>query len=189
MKEQEMSKTAEAEGSKYAERVYEDGRVYVRAIRSGTYSLRDELNQQRSAPRVYKGSESPWKNGPQKWNKSLLKPKMGLMQTIQASLEELAPGGRSQNHGHQNPALLYVLNGRGYDINDGERVDWKAGDVVLVPPGTVHQHFNASDTEPARVLVIKTKPIYNFSGLNFQEFLEKAPEEAVPGWEDFEPQD
>jgi uncharacterized RmlC-like cupin family protein len=72
-------------------------------------------------------------------------------------------------------------------VHDGGRVDWKAGDMLIVPPGTVHQHFNASDEKPARVLVIKSKPIYNFANLNYQEFVEKAPEEALPGWEDFEP--
>jgi hypothetical protein len=51
----------------------------------------------------------------------------------------------------------------------------------------VHQHFNASDETPARVLVIKSKPLYNFAGLNFQEFVELAPKDALPGWESFHP--
>lgn len=189
MLEREAEKTLEAEQHAYYERVYDEERVFVRAIKSGKYSLREERARQVNSPRVYKSSDEKWKNGPQKWNKTLLKPGMGLMQTLQASFEELAPGGKSQNHGHQNSAMLYVLNGRGYEINDGERVDWKAGDLVIVPPGTVHQHFNASDTEPARVLIIKTKPLYNFANLNFQEFVEGAPKEALPGWEDFHPED
>jgi gentisate 1,2-dioxygenase len=82
---------------------------------------------------------------------------------------------------------MYVLNGVGYDIHDGERTDWEAGDCLIVPPGVVHQHFNASDELPARVLVFKSKPLYNFAGLNFQEFVELAPKEALPGWEDFDP--
>ncbi|HKD98485.1 MAG TPA: cupin domain-containing protein [Micromonosporaceae bacterium] len=187
MLESEQVRTAEAELTTKVEREYEGGRVFVRAIRSGKYSLTEERRRQREAPRVYKSSEAPWKNGPVKWNKGLLSPGMGLMQTLQAAFEELAPGGKSQKHGHQNSALMYVLNGVGYDIHGGERTDWRAGDVLIVPPGVVHQHFNASDTEPARVLVIKTKPLYNFAGLNFQEFVELAPKEALPGWEDFHP--
>ena len=187
MLEQEKEQTAEAELTMHVEREYEGGRVFVRAIKSGKYSLREERQRQLDSPRVYKPSEQKWKNGPQKWNKTLLKPGMGLMQTIQASMEELAPGGRSQKHGHQNPALMYVLNGVGYDVHDGEQIDWKAGDLLIVPPGTVHQHFNASDDGPARMLVIKSKPIYNFANLNYQEFVEKAPDTAAPGWEDFHP--
>ena len=187
MREQEKERVAEAELTTHVEREYEGGRVFVRAIKSGKYSLREERQRQLDSPRVYKPSETEWKNGPQKWNKTLLKPGMGLMQTIQASMEELAPGGRSQKHGHQNPALMYVLNGVGYDVHDGEQIGWKAGDLLIVPPGTVHQHFNASDDAPARMLVIKSKPIYNFANLNYQEFVEKAPDTAAPGWEDFHP--
>lgn len=187
MIEQERVEPAEAELSTHVEREYEGGRVFVRAIKSGKYSLREERQRQLESPRVYKPAETKWKNGPVKWNKTLLKPGMGLMQTLQASMEELAPGGRSQKHGHQNPALMYVLNGIGYDVHDTERVDWKAGDLLIVPPGTVHQHFNASDAKPARMLVVKSKPIYNFANLNYQEFVEKAPDTADPGWEDFQP--
>lgn len=187
MIESEQTRTAEAELSAKVEREYEGGRVFVRAIRSGKYSLLEERTRQRSAPRVYKTSESKWKSGPVKWNKTLLAPGMGLMQTMQSAFEELAPGGKSQKHGHQNGALMYVLNGVGYDIHDGERTDWRAGDCLIVPPGVVHQHFNASDDEPARVLVIKSKPLYNFAGLNFQEFVELAPKTAAPGWEEFHP--
>lgn len=189
MLEEEQVRYTEAETTAKVERYYDGGRVFVRGIKSGKYSLLEERKRQREAPRVYKTSESPWKSGPVKWNKTLLAPGMGLMQTMQSAFEELAPGGRSQKHGHQNGALMYVLNGVGYDIHDGERTDWKAGDTLIVPPGVVHQHFNASDTEPARVLVIKSKPLFNFASLNFQEFVEHAPKEANPGWEDYHPDD
>lgn len=187
MLESEKTRTAEAELTARVEREYPGGRVFVRAIKSGKYSLLEERRRQRESPRVYKTSESPWRSGPVKWNKTLLNPGMGLMQTLQAAFEELAPGGKSQKHGHQNSALMYVLNGVGYDVHDDERTDWRAGDCLIVPPGAVHQHFNASTERPARVLVIKSKPLYNFAGLNFQEFVEQAPKEAQPGWEDFHP--
>jgi quercetin dioxygenase-like cupin family protein len=188
MLESEQERSLEAETTAKVERNYEGGRVFVRAIKSGKYSLLEERRRQRESPRVYKTSESPWKNGPVKWNKTLLNPGMGLMQTMQSAFEELAPGGKSQKHGHQNGALMYVLNGVGYDVHDGERTDWKAGDCLIVPPGVVHQHFNASTEHPARIIVIKSKPLYNFAGLNFQEFVELAPKEAIPGWEEFHPE-
>ncbi|HKY50360.1 MAG TPA: cupin domain-containing protein [Candidatus Limnocylindria bacterium] len=58
---------------------------------------------------------------------------------------EEAPHSGSHKHTHTE-AMLYVLEGRGYSIVDGERYDWEAGDAVHVPPRmTTHEHFNDSD--------------------------------------------
>ena len=165
------------------ERYYEDGRVFVREIESGGYSLREEMARQRNGNRVFKASESSWHGGPQKWNRDLVNPASGLLQTLQSSFELLGPGGKSQNHGHQNTALLYVVEGRGYDTSDGVRIDWEEGDVGIVPGGTVHQHFNADPEHPAKILIIKGKPLYMFAHLMFQGFVEKAPNTPVPGFE------
>jgi mannose-6-phosphate isomerase-like protein (cupin superfamily) len=51
----------------------------------------------------------------------------------------------SGKHRHQGGLVIYVIEGEGYSVVDGERVDWKAGDLLLLPirPGGVeHQHFN-----------------------------------------------
>ncbi len=89
-------------------------------------------------------------------------------QTLHIHLEEYAPGGTTQKHGHVNEAAFYILDGAGYEIHDGMRYDWKAGDVAIVHNNCVHQHFNASEREPARALVIKTKPMYLFMNMLFQ---------------------
>ena len=58
---------------------------------------------------------------------------------------EEAPHSGSHKHAHTE-AMLYVLEGRGYSMIDGKRVDWEEGDAVHVPPRmTVHEHFNDSD--------------------------------------------
>jgi hypothetical protein len=44
----------------------------------------------------------------------------------------------------------------------------------------VHQHFNASATEPARALVIKTKPMFMFMGLYFQHNVIPRPQRTRP---------
>ena len=57
---------------------------------------------------------------------------------------EEAPHSGSHKHAHTE-AMLYVLEGRGYSMIDGERIDWEAGDAVHVPPRmTVHEHLNDS---------------------------------------------
>jgi quercetin dioxygenase-like cupin family protein len=169
------------------EHKWDEERCYVRGVGSNAYNLKQEMDRMRSMPRVIKGANLPWRSGPQVWHKNMMNPGHGLIQSLHCSQEELAPGGRSQKHGHQNPALLYVLEGEGYDIHDGKRYDWSAGDLVLVTPGCVHQHFNALKDRPARVLIMKAKPLHIFLGLAYQGFVEKAPKEAMPGWENFKP--
>jgi len=171
------------------QQIYDEERVYVRSVGSQAYNLTRELERLRSMPRVIKAADREWRSGPQVFHKNMMNPGHGLLQSLHCSIEELAPGGRSQNHGHQNSALLYVLEGDGYDIHDGVKHEWHAGDLVVVTPGCVHQHFNARKDRPARVLIIKGKPLFLFMGLWFQGFVEKAPKTPVPGWENFRPID
>src|SRR5262249_35355955 len=56
-------------------------------------------------------------------------------------------------HRHQGGLVIFIIEGEGYSIVDGERHDWEAGDLLLLPvkPGGVeHQHFNKEDAHPAK---------------------------------------
>lgn len=58
----------------------------------------------------------------------------------------------SGKHRHQGGLVIYVLDGKGYSVVDGERCDWEKGDLVLLPlreKGVEHQHFNADPQKPA----------------------------------------
>ena len=35
-----------------------------------------------------------------------------------------------------------MIQGRGYDLHEGTRHSWEAGDLICVPPLIVHQHVN-----------------------------------------------
>ena len=159
-------------------------RVFVRGIQ-GAYSLKDELARLRAQPRVRKGSQIKFNDGPQAFSRHYVEPKDGITQTFHIHLEEYGPGGHSQKHGHVNEAAFYILDGEGYEIHDGIRYDWKAGDVAIVHNNCVHQHFNASNTKPARALVIKTKPMYMFMNMLFQHQVEPRPTAPAPGGEGF----
>lgn len=160
-------------------------RTFVRAI-AGPYNLKDELTRLRSMPRVRKGSEIKMTDGPQAYSRHYVEPKDGITQTFHLHLEEYAPGGKSQKHGHVNEAAFYILDGEGYEIHDGIRYDWSAGDIAIVHNNCVHQHFNASSTKPARALVIKTKPMYLFMNMLFQYEVERRSDDPAPGGEGFE---
>lgn len=161
-------------------------RIFVRDI-AGEYSLKDELKRLRSLPRVVKGAELEFMDGPQSFSKHYVEPVDGMTQTLHIHLEEYAPGGINQKHGHVNEALFYILDGIGYEIHDGIRYDWEAGDCAIVHNNCVHQHHNRSKTKPCRMLVIKTKPMYLFMNMLFQKQVVKRPTEPSPEGAGFVP--
>jgi hypothetical protein len=59
----------------------------------------------------------------------------------------------SGKHRHQGGLVIYVIEGKGYSIVDGERKDWESGDLLLLPlkrGGVEHQHFNTEADKPCR---------------------------------------
>src|SRR3984885_3653474 len=59
---------------------------------------------------------------------------------------------KSGKHRHQGGLVIYVIDGTGYSVVDGERIDWEKGDLLLLPlkPDRVeHQHFNLNPEKPA----------------------------------------
>ncbi len=163
-------------------------RMFVRGV-EGDYGLKHELARLRSQPRVIRGRELTFNDGPQTFSRHYIEPVDGVTQTLHIHLEEYAPGGHNQKHGHVNEAAFYILDGHGYEIHDGIRYDWKAGDVVVVHNNCVHQHFNASDSKPARAIVLKTKPMFMFMNMLFQKTVEPRPTTPVPGQEHFTARD
>src|SRR3989454_12391465 len=139
-------------------------RVFVRGIQ-GQYSLKDELARLRSLPRVIKGKDLTFNDGPQSFSKHFVEPVDGLGQTLHVHLEEYAPGGRTQKHGHVNEAAFYILDGKGYEVHDGVRYDWRGGGVASLANHRVHQHFKASPDKPARGPGNKTQTMYTFMNM------------------------
>ena len=160
-------------------------RTFVRAL-EGTYGeLQEELYNQ---PRVYSAADQEWRGGPQLFDKSIVNPmKTDIAQSIETHISVIAPRGPGQRHGHMNSAIFYCLRGRGYDIHDGRRFDYEAGDIMVVENGCVHQHFNASEDEDLVLLVMKAKPLFLFMHMLFQKIAKYPPKEPVPGWEDWTP--
>ena len=160
-------------------------RTFVRAL-EGTYGeLKEELFTQ---PRIYHTKEMKWKGGPQNFGKKVINPQSAkIAQSIETHVDVYAPGGHGQKHGHMNSAVFFVLKGKGHDIHDGRRIDWEAGDALIVENGCVHQHFCDSKDEEAIVLIMKAKPLFLFMHLIFQKMVVYPPKEPVPGQEDFQP--
>ena len=151
-------------------------RTFVRALEGTSSDLTKSLLEQ---PRVYSSRNLAWKGGPQHYGKKVINPQAtSVTQSIETPIEVYAPGGTGQKHGHLNSAVFYVLKGRGHDMHDGRHIPWKAGDVMVVENGCVHQHFNDDPENEAILLVMKAKPLFLFMHMLFQkvaEFPSKVP--------------
>jgi quercetin dioxygenase-like cupin family protein len=155
------------------------GRVFLRGIEGERYDLKGERQGRLRAPRVAAPEQRGWRDeravghedsSPQSRARWMLGPGDDpfLTQTVQVHFVEIDPGGSNGGHGHQNEAAFYILQGRGYEVHDGQRYDWSAGDLVVVHNDSRHQHFNASPDQPALALVLKAKALWMFLGLTQQ---------------------
>ncbi len=159
-------------------------RTFVRAL-EGTYGelVRDLFSQ----PRVYRSNDMPWKGGPQLYSKTPINPGHAkVAQAIECHLNAFSPHGCGQNHGHMNSAVLYVVKGSGHDIHDKTRLDYQAGDALIVENACVHQHFNDGDDEMI-VLVMKAKPLFLFMHMIFQKTVKLPPGESSTGAAEYIP--
>jgi hypothetical protein len=84
----------------------------------------------------------------------------------------------SGKHRHQGGLVIYVLEGEGYTEVDGARVEWEAGDLLLLPikPGAVeHKHFNRRPGENCKWMAFIFRP-YNDAIGYFLEQKETSPD-------------
>jgi gentisate 1,2-dioxygenase len=60
---------------------------------------------------------------------------------------------QSGRHRHQGGIIIYVLEGEGMTETDGKILDWREGDLLLLPvqpDGSVHQHWNKDASKGCR---------------------------------------
>lgn len=149
------------------------GRTFLRGITSEQYGLDEFRRRQLAAPRVRDDSvvvddAQVAHSGDSEHSRTWWRLGPGddpfLTQTVQVHFVQLPPGTSNHGHGHQNEAAFYILEGRGYEIHDGERYDWAKDDLVLVHTDSHHQHFNPYDVT-ATALVMKAKAAWMYLGL------------------------
>lgn len=167
-------------------------------LNEGLYQ--DLLTEAESAParnarrrKIVRPEEMPWEMSRQGLLKHLLNSEMNIrFETIDAYMQIIPPGSKSGRHRHLAEECVYVLEGKGYDLHEdcdvevtdayvwkpsGElkRYEWEAGDMIYIPPNTIHQHFNADPSRPVR-LISSINRIFKNAGLNDLEQYEDAPE-------------
>lgn len=148
-------------------------RVFLRGMSSEQYGLKEFRQAQLAAPRVrnddfvaddakvgHSGdsadSRTWWRIGPGD--------EPFLTQNLQVHFVEIPPGKSNHGHGHQNEAVFYILQGKGYEIHDDVKYPWEAGDLAIVHVDSVHRHFNDGN-KTAKALVIKAKSTWMYFNL------------------------
>lgn len=117
---------------------------------------------------VIKGDDVEWYT-PAGTNPSHLAPILGTpIKTFELFLQEIPAGGSSDMQQHHHEAVHCVISGSGYSEIGGRRWDWTAGDFVCVPPMEWHRHYNASTTEPVRMLLVENTRLLSSLGLNYR---------------------
>jgi len=87
-------------------------------------------------------------------------------------------GRHSGKHRHQGGLVIYVLEGEGHSIVDGERLEWEPGDLMLLPikPGGVeHQHFNKDEAKPVKWIAFIHTAVYEWGASEMVQ-IEQHPE-------------
>ncbi|GAX91345.1 cupin domain-containing protein [Effusibacillus lacus] len=178
---------------------WDESKTWLQGEQSAKY-YQDLLDDAASKPardakrkKIVKPHEMPWEMSRNGLLKHLLNEQMNTrIETVDVYMQIIPPGSRSGKHRHLAEECLYVLEGRGYDLHQDcdveitdtyhwkpqdeiKRFEWEAGDVIYIPPNTIHQHFNADPDKPVR-LISATNRIYKWCGLNDLEQLEDAPE-------------
>lgn len=149
--------------------------------------------------KVLKPEDMPWELSPQGLVKHMLNEQMEEKYDYPGKgadmyMQLIPPGSRSGKHRHMGEEIVIVLEGSGYDLHwdaelelgeemsydfdeDPKRFEWEAGDAIYVPANTIHQHFNSSESDPARFISAQARAYTNLGfGYEDLEQYETAPE-------------
>lgn len=81
--------------------------------------------------------------------------------TLGIHVSEVPPGGQKDGHRHLDEATFYIISGHGWselrqdDGKPDQRVEWEAGDMVVIPANAWHKHYNGDPDKPALQLAFK----------------------------------
>ena len=73
-----------------------------------------------------------------------------LMGTTPSNLvgpQLIKPGEHVEAHRHTFTAINIVMQGTGYSVVDGEKIEWERGDTFTTPAWCYHEHYNTGDDD------------------------------------------
>lgn len=90
------------------------------------------------------------------------------MPTMGCYVQLLRPGEHTQARRHTANTAFHVVEGCGYSLVDGQRLDWEDKDVFCVPSRAFHEHVNTDD-RPAILFRHTDVPVMRALGLYREE--------------------
>lgn len=131
---------------------------------AGVAAIEARNKRSREGTIVIKGSSLPWKQSRQGYSKHYIRDFFRedvALQDWRVFVQNIRT--KSGRHVHQGGICLHVLEGKGRTTCNGETIEWKAGDLVVLPvlPGGVeHQHFNDAGEEGSKWLATIFLPFW-----------------------------
>lgn len=103
-----------------------------------------------------------------------------VLPTIGCYLQALEPGERTRAHRHTACTVLFVAQGSGHTIVNGERFDWSRNDILAIPPWQWHEH--AADAGEEAILFMQNDlPVLEPFGLVREEAYKDNGGHQAPG--------
>lgn len=125
------------------------------------------IARQMTGSLVIKDSDREWTLCRQGYVKFYLNPEEHKDATLQDwAVFQFDVRKQSGTHRHQGGLIIFPIEGEGATEVNGELLEWKAGDMILlpiVPGGCEHRHFQRGD-KPARWLAILYMPQWDHCG-------------------------
>ena len=86
------------------------------------------------------------------------------------------PGIVDRPHRHVSAAINYYFHGRGRSVVNGQRYEWKSGDLMLSAPGWATHHHASDEGELVYELTVQDQPLHiAMESLLWQEDLKRPP--------------
>lgn len=120
------------------------------------FKLRDLQREQRGRGTwLIRGKDLKWEQNRQGTMKWFLHPALddSCIRSMLFFEQRIEPGSKTGVQLTPGGHCIYILEGRGYTLLDGERHDWQAEDIVQIPlrrDGVKMQHVNADLRQPVR---------------------------------------
>jgi uncharacterized RmlC-like cupin family protein len=140
---------------------------------------------------LVKAKDMPFEHSPDGLIKHIINEKMDTKECcLDIYMQFLPPGKASGKHRHLSEEVIYVVEGKGYDLHwdvkfdvhdtmefewdaEPKRYDWEQGDFIYIPPYCIHKHVNADPASEARIIVINSRVIKQI-GFDWFDQLENA---------------
>lgn len=100
--------------------------------------------------------------------------------SLWAAVQFLGPREMAPAHRHTPAALRFVLEGEGvYTLVDGDPLAMSAGDLILTPGWTFHEHHNPGDEPMMWVDVLDLPIVHRLEAIFFEEGPSEQPDQAT----------